>query len=161
MIDDAIQVLQAFDGMEAGFRDRAERVLELLAARETSFVLVASPCGDTVEEASYFADRLAEGGISVAALVVNRMHPRFGTGLAEATRERARTLAGTDLGELFANLADFELVAAREEDHLAGLAAVSSRRRWCACRSSRAMCTTSAVWMRSARISFGSLAPCP
>ncbi len=50
------------------------------------------------------------------------MHPRFGTGLAEATRERARTLEGTELGELFANLADFELVAAREEDHLAGLA---------------------------------------
>ncbi len=123
VIDDAIAFFQAFDGMEAGFRDRAERVLELLAARETSFVLVASPRGDTVEEASYFADRLAEGGISVAALVVNRMHPRFGTGLAEATRERARTLAGTDLGELFANLADFELVAAREEDHLAGLAA--------------------------------------
>ena len=123
VIDDAIAFFQAFDGMEAGFRDRAERVLELLAARETSFVLVASPRGVTVEEATYFADRLAEGGISVAALVVNRMHPRFGTGLAEATRERARTLAGTDLGELFANLADFELVAAREEDHLAGLAA--------------------------------------
>ncbi len=123
VIEDAIAFFQAFDGMEAGFRERAERVLELLSARETSFVLVASPRGDTVEEASYFADRLDEAGIAVAALVVNRMHPRFGTGLAEATRERARTLAGSDLGQLFANLADFELVAAREEDHLQGLAA--------------------------------------
>ena len=33
VIDDAIAFFQAFDGMEAGFRDRAERVLELLAAR--------------------------------------------------------------------------------------------------------------------------------
>jgi anion-transporting ArsA/GET3 family ATPase len=123
VIDDAIAFFQAFDGMEAGFRQRAERVLELLSAPETSFVLVASPRGDTVSEATYFADRLAEGGIGVAALVVNRMHPHFGSGLAEATRERARTLAGTDLGELYANLADFELVAAREEEHLADLAA--------------------------------------
>ena len=56
------------------------------------------------------------------ALIVNRMHPQFGDGLAEATRERARTLDGTDLGGLYANLADFRLVASREEEHLAGLA---------------------------------------
>ncbi|HTN80473.1 MAG TPA: ArsA-related P-loop ATPase [Acidimicrobiales bacterium] len=123
VIEDAIAFFQAFEGMEVGFRQRAERVLELLSSPETAFVLVASPRGDTVGEATYFADRLAEGGISVAALIVNRMHPRFGSGLAEATRERARTLAGTDLGELFANLADFELVAASEEDHLKGLTA--------------------------------------
>jgi anion-transporting ArsA/GET3 family ATPase len=122
VIDDAIAFFQAFEGMEAGFRDRAERVLHLLSAPETAFVLVASPRGDTVGEASYFADRLAEGGISVSALVVNRMHPRFGTGRPEATRERARTLSGSDLGELYANLAYFQLVAANEEEHLAGLA---------------------------------------
>ncbi|RPI11897.1 MAG: ArsA family ATPase, partial [Actinobacteria bacterium] len=122
VIEDAIAFFQAFEGMEAGFRDRAERVLQLLSAPETAFVLVASPRGDTVGEATYFADRLAEGGISVSALVVNRMHPRFGTGRPEATRERARTLSGTDLGEMYANLADFQLVAASEEDHLTGLA---------------------------------------
>ena len=33
------------------------------------------------------------------------------------------TLEGTDLGGLYRNLADFALVAAREEEHLAGLAA--------------------------------------
>jgi hypothetical protein len=37
-------------------------------------------------------------------------------------RERAHTLDGTDLGALYANLADFQLVASREEEHLAGLA---------------------------------------
>ncbi|MEO7428432.1 MAG: hypothetical protein ABIY48_03525 [Acidimicrobiales bacterium] len=50
------------------------------------------------------------------------MHPSFAPGLAEATRERARTLDGTDLGGLYRNLADFQLVASREEEHLAGLA---------------------------------------
>ena len=55
-----------------------------------------------------------------SALIVNRMHPRFGAGLAEAARRAGRHLAGTALGGLYANLADFQLVAAREEDHLAG-----------------------------------------
>ena len=87
-------------------------------------MLVASPRRDTVAEAHYFADRLAEAGISVQGLIVNRMHPTFGdAGLPEAVRERARTLAGTDIGGLYQNLADFQLVAADEETHLAGLAA--------------------------------------
>jgi anion-transporting ArsA/GET3 family ATPase len=124
VIDDAIAFFQAFQGMEEGFRRRARRVNELLADPQTAFVLVASPRRDTVEEAEYFAERLDEAGIDVQALVVNRMHPTFGDpGLPEAIRERARTLAGTDLGGLYSNLADFQLVASREEEHLAGLAA--------------------------------------
>ena len=86
-------------------------------------MLVASPRGDAVEEASFFADRLAEGGISVSALVVNRMHPQFGTGSSggDASSGRARSAAPTS-ASCTRNLADFQLVAASEEDHLAGLA---------------------------------------
>ena len=122
VLEDAITFFTAFSGMEEGFKNRANVVFELLASDRTAFVLVASPRRDTVEEADFFARRLAESGIAVRALIVNRMHPRFGTGLAEASRERASTLEGTDLGGLYANLADFRLVASREEDHLAGLA---------------------------------------
>lgn len=122
VIDDAVAFFQAFEGMEEGFRQRSAAVLELLSDDDTAFVLVASPRRDTIEEARYFAEKLAEAGIAVRALIVNRMHPRFGKGLAEATRERARTLEGTDLGGLYRNLADFQLVASREEEHLAGLA---------------------------------------
>jgi anion-transporting ArsA/GET3 family ATPase len=122
VIEDAIGFFAAFEGMEEGFRNRAQVVLELLSDPKTAFVLVAAPRRDTVEEAHFFAARLREAGIPVRALIVNRMHPRFGDGLPEATRERARTLAGTDLGGLYANLADFRLVASREEAHLAGLA---------------------------------------
>ncbi|MGI8664405.1 MAG: ArsA family ATPase [Acidimicrobiales bacterium] len=122
VIDDVITFFTAFQGMEEGFKDRANVVFETLASPATAFVLVASPRRDTVVEAEFFADRLLESDISVRALVVNRMHPHFGTGLAEATRERSRTLAGTDIGGLYANLADFELVASKEEEHLAGLA---------------------------------------
>ena len=122
VIEDAIAFFKAFEGMEEGFRQRAARVDELLADDGTAFVLVASPRRDTIEEATYFADQLVEADLAVRALVVNRMHPRFGDGLAEATRERANTLDGTDLGGLYANLADFQLVAAREDEHLASLA---------------------------------------
>jgi anion-transporting ArsA/GET3 family ATPase len=122
VIKDAIAFFQAFDGMEHGFKERAQRVLELLAADETSFVLVASPKRDTVEEAEYFAERLADADLQVRALVINRLHPRFGDGRPEATRERAATFAGTALGGLYANLADFQLVASEEERHLTGLA---------------------------------------
>jgi anion-transporting ArsA/GET3 family ATPase len=122
VVDDAITFFAAFEGMEEGFRQRAVRVNEVLAAPETAFVLVASPRRDTVEEAQFFADRLREGGISVEGLVVNRVHPSFGEGSAEAVAERARTLAGTELGVLYANLAEFRAVALRELSHLRGLA---------------------------------------
>jgi len=122
VLDDAIAFFSAFQGMEEGFRDRADRVLKLLSDPGTAFVLVASPRRDTVEEASFFARKLSEAKIPVEALVVNRMHPKFGEGLPEAARERAHTLDGTALGALYANLADFRLVASREEEHLAGLA---------------------------------------
>jgi anion-transporting ArsA/GET3 family ATPase len=116
-------------------------VNELLAAPETAFVLVASPRRDTVEEAHYFADRLREADISVRGLVVNRVHPSFVAGdstaagatggpggsavvssaVAAGTEKRAETLAGSEIGGFYRNLADFQAVASREQAHLAGL----------------------------------------
>jgi anion-transporting ArsA/GET3 family ATPase len=123
VIQDAITFFTNFEGMEEGFRARAQEVLRLLSDPSTAFVLVASPRRDAVEEASFFAERLADSGIPVEALVVNRMHPSFGDGRAEADLERARALAGTPLGSLYENLAEFRLVARREDEHLQGLAA--------------------------------------
>jgi anion-transporting ArsA/GET3 family ATPase len=123
VIEDAIAFFQAFEGMEQGFRDRADAVFHLLSDDDTAFVLVASPRRDTIDEARFFATKLGEADISVRALIVNRMHPSFGDGLAEAAAERARTLEGSDLGGLYRNLAEFQLVASREEEHLSGLAA--------------------------------------
>lgn len=128
VVADAIAFFQAFEGMEQGFKERAAAVDRLLAAPQTAFVLVASPKADTVAEATYFADQLTDHGITVRALVVNRMQPAFGTdddGLAlaaDAARERARTLAGTDIGDLYTALADARQLARGEEEHLSGLA---------------------------------------
>jgi anion-transporting ArsA/GET3 family ATPase len=122
VLDDALAFFQAFEGMEGGFRDRAQHVQALLTSRETAYVLVASPRADTVEEAAYFARTLSATHLPVEALIVNRMHPRFGEGRAEADRARAETLAGTAIGSLYANLADFRQMADEERSHLAGLA---------------------------------------
>ena len=120
VLADAIAFFQAFDGMEAGFRQRAVRVRELLTDAASAYVLVAAPRHDAVEEASYFADRLGEYGIEISALVVNRVHPRFGTLTAAEALARA-AVAPTRLAPLWANLAELTEVADREDEHLAEL----------------------------------------
>src|SRR5262249_11268445 len=77
-LDDVPTFFRAFEGMEDGFRERAAQVMELLAADDTAFVLVTSPRRDAVEEAEFFASRLADGDFAVDALIVNRVHPRYG-----------------------------------------------------------------------------------
>ena len=96
VIDDVIAFFRAFEGMEAGFRDRADQVMKLLGAPETSFVLVTTPRRDAVEEGEYFADRLTEHGMAVEALIVNRVHPHYGLDAPEPLRaagHRARQRA--------------------------------------------------------------------
>jgi anion-transporting ArsA/GET3 family ATPase len=129
-IDDVVAFFRAFEGMEAGFRDRAARVLELIAAGSTGFVLVTSPRRDAVDEAMFFASKLTETGMIVDALVVNRVHPHFGEESPAGLRARAETLApaagvASDghggaraatgrLAALYTNLADLQEVAERE-----------------------------------------------
>ncbi|MGQ0615633.1 MAG: ArsA family ATPase [Acidimicrobiia bacterium] len=121
VIDDVITFFGAFAGMEQGFKVRANFVFELLVSPVTAFVLVTAPRRDTVDEADYFAVKLAEAGIDVRALIVNRMHPRFGKGDIGAADLRAAA-EGSAIDSLYANLADFRLVADAEEGHLVGLA---------------------------------------
>ena len=126
VLADAIAFFQAFEGMETGFRDRADSVSELLHSSITHYVLVASARHDTVEEARYFAARLADSKLSVAAVIVNRLQPRFG----DATAEQALTAAATaeaagdrNLAGLWRNLAELRALADAEEGVIAPLIA--------------------------------------
>jgi anion-transporting ArsA/GET3 family ATPase len=116
-VGQAVAFFTAFEGMEQGFRDRADRVEALLAAPATMFVLVAAPRQSAVAEATFFADRLAQASAHVSALVINRMFPRFGTPISPAP---PRTPDG--FGALAANLADLDAVAGAEEAHVRILA---------------------------------------
>ena len=143
VIDDVVAFFRAFEGMEEGFRDRATSVLALLADPSSSFVLVSSPRRDAVEEAAFFAERLAESDIPVEGLIVNRVHPPFGDEGVEGLRARAETLVAKEtdttpatgdgaasadrLAALYENLADFRQIAERERHHVAGVKARAGR----------------------------------
>lgn len=112
VLADAIAFFQAFEGMETGFRRRADDVMALLRSDVTRYVLVCSPQEDTVEEAQYFAARLGDASVDVAALIVNRATPSFPVPDAE------RTVADEALWQ---NLEDLNTTAAAEREHLAPL----------------------------------------
>ena len=122
VVNDAVAFFQAFQGMQEGFRQRAQAVRELLADPATAFVLVTAPRRAAVDEAGFLAGRLAETGLGVGGLVVNRVHPRlvaYDAGLAY--EERARTLAGTPLGTLYRSAADLALMAEAERSYVGAL----------------------------------------
>ncbi len=119
IVQDAVAFFQAFAGMEVGFDERARAVRALLADPTTAYVVVTSPRTDALEEAGYFASRLDERGVRTAGLVVNRIHPHFGS--QEVTLPRAA--AGSVLAVLEDNLRELDAVADVEERSFAGLAA--------------------------------------
>jgi anion-transporting ArsA/GET3 family ATPase len=74
-LQDLSEFFLAFEGMYAGFKERAGRVRDLLRSEESGFVLVASPAPLTLDEALYFHQRLRENRMPFVACVVNRVHP--------------------------------------------------------------------------------------
>ncbi len=130
MVEDAIAFFRAFEGMEAGFRDRARRVEQLLTDPGTGFVLIAAPRRDSVADASHFAAKLAESQIVVQALVVNRVHPSFDEAepdgpMAEADHFEAEVPSerlAEAWSQLTRNLQEFRAVAAREDAYVSDLA---------------------------------------
>ncbi|MDQ1412441.1 MAG: hypothetical protein QOE07_1029 [Acidimicrobiaceae bacterium] len=122
VVKDAVDFFAAFEGMEQGFRERAQKVLDLLSEPVTAFVLVAAPRRDAIEEALFFASRLQESDIEVEALIVNRLHPRFGQVPSVLTSpEAAAVPAAAPLAALVGNLRDLEGIAEREERYLKSL----------------------------------------
>jgi anion-transporting ArsA/GET3 family ATPase len=87
-LQDLSEFFLAFEGMYAGFKERAGRVRDLLRSDEAGFVLVASPAPLTLDEALYFHQRLRENRMPFVACVVNRVHPDPAQGFP-ATRTAA------------------------------------------------------------------------
>ena len=100
--------------MSEGFRERAERVNDLLGDRRTTFVLVTSPRRDAVDEAIFFHRRLRERGMPFGGVVVNRMNTLAVEGEDPDERELAELL-GDELGlKVAGNLDEYEALAARD-----------------------------------------------
>ena len=77
---DLAEFFLAFDGMYDGFKRRAQLVRRLLASDKTLFVLVASPAGQSLNEASVFYSRLIREHMPLQAIIFNRVHQWFAEG---------------------------------------------------------------------------------
>jgi anion-transporting ArsA/GET3 family ATPase len=127
VLADSVAFFQAFAGMETGFRERADDVVALIRAPETSFVVVAAPRHDTIDEAVWFAEQLLGQGVAVTSAIVNRAHPRFGSGTAaeaSAAAVAARAAGDDVLGVLWDNVASLRTMRALELDVIEPLVAV-------------------------------------
>src|SRR3954467_10803212 len=74
LLRDLSAFFHALRGMIDGFTERARRVGALLSDPATTFLIVAAPLHDPVEEAIFFHRKLREAGMPFGGLVVNRVH---------------------------------------------------------------------------------------
>jgi anion-transporting ArsA/GET3 family ATPase len=134
VLEDTAEFFSNLEGMYEGFKQRAREVAALLQSPSTSFVVVTSPAEESVSEATFFASRLNEAGLPFGALVVNRVHPRFGDGTDVKPRQLAKLERGGDVAQLLAKLLDneeaFMRVVRLEEENLDHLARNVPRHRW-------------------------------
>src|SRR5262249_8559120 len=87
-LQDLSEFFLAFEGMYAGFKERAGRVHALLRSEQAGFVLVASPAPYTLEEALICHQGRGEGGMRSVPFVLNR-GPRARAAGFPATRAAA------------------------------------------------------------------------
>ena len=110
LLSDVQGFVRSFDGMYAGFADRAAQAQALIRDRQTLVVLVTTAEAERIEQAGEFIDALAAMGITLGAVAVNRM---------TAPLPAASTIASADLPaalkrKLIRNLEDFGALARRE-----------------------------------------------
>jgi anion-transporting ArsA/GET3 family ATPase len=74
LLQDLAEFFQAMSGMVGGFQERAKRVTELLAADESTFLVVCGPQGEPIEEAVYFHRKLVEAKLPFGGVIVNKVH---------------------------------------------------------------------------------------
>lgn len=134
VLADTAEFFGNLEGMYEGFKQRARDVARLLQSDVTSFIVVTSPAEDAIAEAIFFSARLNESGLPFGAVVVNRVHPRFGEGVGATKRQIGRlTTNGPDgplLGKLLDNERSFIRLSTLEEANLRTLAQRIPRHCW-------------------------------
>lgn len=117
-LQDLSEFFLAFEGMYAGFKERAAQVHEVLRAGDSGFVLVAGPSTLTLDEALYFHRRLVERHMPFVGFIVNRLHP---AGTAPAGRGPAPDI-DDDLGDRLVEVfKDYSRLAKAEMKNVARL----------------------------------------
>jgi anion-transporting ArsA/GET3 family ATPase len=124
MLSDLSTFFRSLSGVIDGFGERTREVAALLRAPHTSFLIVTSPEPEPAREATFLLATLAERGLPVGELIVNRVntHGLHGHTAAEVTELLAGALGERLATRVAANLADFDTLAARDRDTIARLA---------------------------------------
>ncbi len=116
-LDEMARFFVEFNQILGGFRERAQKVYEVLRRRDAAFVLISSAEPMSVDEAIYFRDRLDEAKLPLGGFVVNRVHPRRAARVHAVHDEAAERQLG--LVEAIAEvdrLVDRHRLRARDED---------------------------------------------
>jgi anion-transporting ArsA/GET3 family ATPase len=99
VLRDVQTFVSALDTMFGGFRERADYTYRLLRAPGTAFLVIATPEPDALREASYFVERLAQEGMPLAGLILNRVHRSPAARLSAArSMAAAETLQASGYG---------------------------------------------------------------
>jgi anion-transporting ArsA/GET3 family ATPase len=117
LLVDVQAFVRSFDGMYAGFAERAAEAQALIREPTSRIVLVSTAEPQRVEQSAEFVASLSQLGLRVGAMVVNRVMPTLPdarqieeTGLSPALRRKLRR-----------NLSDFGALKAREAAWLEAL----------------------------------------
>jgi anion-transporting ArsA/GET3 family ATPase len=114
LLQDLSDFFQSFGDMATGFRDRAQRVSELLGHKNTAFVLVTAPEREPIDEAIFFWRRLDEAKLPFGGVVVNKVHHDYLT----VAQEEQGMGSNVTLEQLVADL-ERSLDGSRENAELA------------------------------------------
>ncbi|MBA2429217.1 MAG: ArsA family ATPase [Thermoleophilaceae bacterium] len=125
LLEDMAEFFHSFGGMSEGFERRAREVNALLAdGARTTFVVVASPAEEAVDEAIFFRRRLRESGLPFGAAVVNRVHSAPGAMADPGLQGELVELVGENLARrVVRNDGDWRALAERDRLGLERLAA--------------------------------------
>ena len=118
LISDITTFFGLLGPMTSVFSERARSVEALLRSAETAFVLVASAQATSIDEALWFRETLADGGLPFAGVVVNRFHHDLAGDIETTalTAQLAELLDGDAAlaDRVVANFADYHRLAARD-----------------------------------------------
>ena len=125
MLTDLSVFFRALGGMIDGFRERAERVNELLADPGTTFLIVTSAEREPIDEAIYFRRKLRAARMPFGGVVVNKVHHDLLA--AEADEGALATALGEQLRDeklaaaVLATSHDYHVLARRDAENIARL----------------------------------------
>jgi anion-transporting ArsA/GET3 family ATPase len=114
LLRDLSEFFASFGDMSEGFKARAERVNELLGSDAATFVLVASPRTDAIDDAIFFHGQLRQRGMPFGGAIVNRFHDLTGGNRIDLEKALGVELAA----RVEANFKDYRALAGRDRANL-------------------------------------------